>query len=76
MVSFINTAIETLSSDISKGGTDKQLELMKELISRKQELVDRKHRIPSVKEKLTTSKSLPSSEKQEVFIYIFVKDFN
>ncbi|XP_073980111.1 NCK-interacting protein with SH3 domain isoform X2 [Rhodnius prolixus] len=65
MVSFINTAIETLSSDISKGGTDKQLELMKELISRKQELVDRKHRIPSVKEKLTTSKSLPSSEKQE-----------
>ncbi|KAK9513035.1 hypothetical protein O3M35_001317 [Rhynocoris fuscipes] len=66
VIDFLNTAIENLSSDISKGGSDKQLELMKELISRKQEVMEKRHRIPSTKEKLTTSKSLPNPQKCEV----------
>lgn len=63
----MSNAIENLSCDISKeGGTDKQLETMKELISKKQEIIDRRHKSPvSVKEKLTSSKSLPNSQTNQ-----------
>ena len=70
-------SIEQLGSDIARegGGTDKQLELMQELISRKQELVDRKHKTKSQhKEKITSSKSLPNSSI-EVIQILFVHHF-
>lgn len=64
LIEFLSTAIECLSSDISKeGGTDKRLETMTELIARKQDLIERKHKSPvGNKEKLTSSKSLPNSK--------------
>ncbi|XP_014274877.1 NCK-interacting protein with SH3 domain [Halyomorpha halys] len=66
-IEFLSNAIENLSCDISKeGGTDKQLETMKELISKKQEIIDRRHKSPvAVKEKLTSSKSLPNSQTNQ-----------
>ncbi|KAF6206927.1 hypothetical protein GE061_018163 [Apolygus lucorum] len=66
VIDYINTAIENLSSDISKaGGSDKQLEAMKELISRKQDILQRRSRSrdnSEKREKLSCSKSLPNSE--------------
>ncbi|BES95180.1 Protein of unknown function (DUF2013) [Nesidiocoris tenuis] len=66
MIDFINTAIENLSADISKaGGSDKQLEAMKELILRKQETLQKRSRSrdnSEKREKLSCSKSLPDSD--------------
>ena len=67
-------AIERLSCDISnEGGRDKLLETMKELISRKQEIMDKKNKYSvAVKEKLTSAKSLPNSRSSEAVC----KNFN
>jgi hypothetical protein len=76
IINFLNHSIEHLGSEIAKvgGGSDKQLELMQELISRKQELVERKHKSKSQhKEKITSSKSLPNSTLEVTFHCLIVK---
>ncbi|KAL1132832.1 hypothetical protein AAG570_010784 [Ranatra chinensis] len=63
LLDFLGHSLEHLGRDISResGGTDKQLELMQELITRRQELMERKPKVKSHhKEKISSSKSLPN----------------